>query len=293
MPIPSLGAINGENIQELIDSLEKQRKELAYTLMSLDSSNVLELNAEVINAGVINAKHIKIGSESTFEPGYDPAGIVSTLDTRFSVIEGDITARVLQTDFNTLTGRVATTESSLSVLPGQIASKVSATDYNGNTVVSMINQTSTTIKLKAENIDLDGIVKVASTLNIGEFGVRSVNKAIFFGGTANIYNAAYTDDLSVSAQNVYITDGSVYIGHSGGIVDFGNAQIRNFTGGSSNAATLEGHPASYFSVNGHVHSDTDYVKPSSGQAIMLGVSTGTKKVNVYVSGSLVGQLTYV
>jgi hypothetical protein len=49
-------------------------------------------------------------------------------------------------------------------------------------------------------------------------------------------------------------------------------------------------PAGDYSISGHVHSGSDYVKPSSGQVITLGASGAT--LNVYVSGSLIGRITY-
>lgn len=234
MPIPTLAEISGEDIVDLIDSLEKQRKELQFLLSSLDNSNVVELNAEVINAGVINAKHVSIGSETSYETGYDPNVLRIEVETQFQVIDGQISAKVSQTDFDALGQRVSTAESTLQILPGMIESKVSQTDFNGNTMVSIINQTATNIKLSAQNIDLLGIVKVASVLNIGEFGERSFDKSIRFGGTANIYCPAYTDDVVISSEYFRVNDSYVVsLGASWGFIDFNNAQILNFRGATA------------------------------------------------------------
>lgn len=51
MPVPNFSPVIGTNSEEILDSLEKQRKELQWLLQSLDTTNVKELNAEVINAG--------------------------------------------------------------------------------------------------------------------------------------------------------------------------------------------------------------------------------------------------
>lgn len=250
MPIPALGSISGADITELIDSLEKQRKELEFVLSNLDTSNVSEFHADVINAGVINAKHISIGSETTYQTGYSPGDIRTEMETKFHVIDGEIAARVKQTDFNLLagrvttaeasltvlpgqielkasqtdlnllTGRVATAESTLTVLPGQIASKVSQTDYNGNTIASLINQTAANITISASKIDLLGIVKVASVLNIGDFGVRNLNKQIIFGGSARLTNSANTDDLTISAEKVEFL---------ANVIDFRNTTVTGLT----------------------------------------------------------------
>lgn len=250
MPIPTFSNISGADIAELIDSLEKQRKELEFVLSSLDNSNVLELNADVINAGVINAKHISIGSETTYQAGYSPGDIRIEMETKFQVIDGEIALRVKQTDFNTLagrvttaeatltvlpgqialkasqtdlntlTGRVASAESTLTVLPGQIASKVSQTDYNGNTIASLINQTASNITISASRIDLDGIVRVNSTLYIGDFSNRSVAKQLIFGGNVYITNGANSNSLALGGDMLLINSS---------FVNFNNATISGLT----------------------------------------------------------------
>lgn len=55
---------------------------------------------------------------------------------------------------------------SITLLSNQIATRVSTTDYNGNTIASKINQTSTTIKLQASKIALEGIVTANSRFKI-------------------------------------------------------------------------------------------------------------------------------
>ena len=54
----------------------------------VDSSNVKELTADVVNAGVIKAKHIEIGSETSYQTGYSPGDLRIEMETKFSVIDG-------------------------------------------------------------------------------------------------------------------------------------------------------------------------------------------------------------
>jgi hypothetical protein len=65
MPFPTLSAITGEDVQEIKDSLEKQRKELQWLLSSLDELNIKSLSADLI----------KVGPNTKFEPGYDPVAV--------------------------------------------------------------------------------------------------------------------------------------------------------------------------------------------------------------------------
>lgn len=60
--------------------------------------------------------------------------------------------------FDSLTGRVETAESSISQNAYSITQKVSSTDYNGQTIISKVNQTASSYKIEAKNIDLVGAV---------------------------------------------------------------------------------------------------------------------------------------
>lgn len=205
MPVPSLSTITGKDIQEIVDSLEKQRKELSWLLQSLDNSNVKELNAEVINAGVINGKHIVIDASTQFAGGYDPSAIRTEMETRFSVISGEILAKASLSEFNALGQRVYNAEASLSIVAGQISSKVSETDFNGNTIASLINQTSTTVTILANKIELIGYVTVGSLDNPGAVRITE----------SNIYGPSFTVGRGTnSTLKMSTTDENVHVLHS-------------------------------------------------------------------------------
>lgn len=79
---------------------------------------------------------------------------------------------------SSLDQELATAQSELTVQAGLISSKVSSTDYNGNTVVSMINQSDTTIDISAQKINLVGAVNVLSDIS-GNLG--TVTAGILIG----------------------------------------------------------------------------------------------------------------
>lgn len=219
MPLPTIDAFEGEDIRELVDALEKQRKELAYILSSLDTANVNGFNAKVINAGVINGKHIHINSDTTFEDGYDPEGLRTEINTQFNVIDGQIQSKVSTETFNLLGARVSTAEASVTTMAGQIAlkaesstvsalgtrvntaeininglngsitSKVSYTDYTGERLVSMINQTPSYIEINAQKINLVGAVTVLSDIsgNLGTITAGYINISTDISVGNNIY----------------------------------------------------------------------------------------------------------
>lgn len=174
MPAPNLTQASGSDINELIDSLEKQRKELNWILQHLDNSNVVELNADVINAGTINGERIVIDDTVTFAGGYDPTILQTTVNTQFSVMNGVIASKASSTVVDGLGTRVYTAEQNINGLNGTISQKVSYTDYNGYTIASMIVQDYNSINLIANNINLQGYVTFTS--------LRTPGQAVIDGG---------------------------------------------------------------------------------------------------------------
>lgn len=92
MPFPSFDALTGDTLEELLESLEKQRKELQWLLQSLDTMNVKELHADVINAGKIKSEFIQIGEDTEFENGYNPLDALEMATDAFneSIATGEV-----------------------------------------------------------------------------------------------------------------------------------------------------------------------------------------------------------
>lgn len=116
---------------------------------------------------------------------------------QLEVRAGEIELTVMEVDT-----RLGAAESTLTLLPGMIESKVSLTDYNGNTIASLINQTATTVKIIAQNIDLIGITNVAHELQIGASSTSGTNKRIIFNGQ-NVINDNGTR-MQISAEQLNI-----------------------------------------------------------------------------------------
>lgn len=88
-----------------------------------------------------------------------------------SVLNGQISLMVTQTSYNAQGEKINSLEAQLVIQSGLIQSKVSQTDLNGNNLVSIINQTAGAVKIKAELIELEGLV-VARTLVTAPSGRR-------------------------------------------------------------------------------------------------------------------------
>lgn len=84
---------------------------------------------------------------------------------QFNVLSGRINAKADSTTVTSLGTRVSSVEWDLDAVNGEISQKVSTSDYNGETMISRINQTSSSVKIQAKNITLQGAVTVLSELS--------------------------------------------------------------------------------------------------------------------------------
>jgi hypothetical protein len=194
-------------------------------------------------------------------------------------VDESIASLVIQADsielsVSSLNGQVSNNTAQISIQAGQISSKVSQTDYNGNTIASLINQTSTTIDIIASKINLVGAVSVLSDISgsLGSITAGSITGTSIRGGE-------------------FILDGGTLDLRLGNILWGTNVPQASYAENAGNANTLNGsYTASSFSLNGHTHSGSEYVKSNSGQVITLGAGAST--LNVYLNGSLQGTISY-
>ncbi|WP_082226456.1 phage tail spike protein [Planococcus halocryophilus] len=117
---------------------------------------------------------------------------IDPLKTRMTSSESSITQlsnsialKASQSSMDSLTGRMNSAESALTVQAGQISSKVSTTDFNGNKLVSLINQTATTVDIDASRINLIGAVTVLSDITgqLGNITAGTIDGVTFKSGT--------------------------------------------------------------------------------------------------------------
>jgi phage minor structural protein len=123
---------------------------------------------------------------------------VSSAETRITQTEKDISLKASQSSLNTtnsnvsnLTSRMSSAESELNVQADQISQRVKTTDYNGNTIASLMNQTATTILLKAQKIEFDGAV---------------IGTTATFKGRLEAASGSFSGSLT--AKNLRIGDGT-------------------------------------------------------------------------------------
>jgi hypothetical protein len=167
---------------------------------------------------------------------------VSTAESNISVLSNQISLKASQSDLSALTGRMTTAESTLTVQAGQISSKVSTTDYNGNQIVSMINQTSTTVSINAAHINLNGYTTINGSGTATGFSVESNGTVHIAGFTVQsgwLYCSANPDSdvgyIDMRGTNTRVAFGRTLIPASAGSSITCTAIIQN-----NNAASLAG-----------------------------------------------------
>ncbi len=262
------GLDNKEILQQILDAIHKQRKELNFYLMNLNEDNMptiagrmedIEGNISLIdqdideilllvanNAGDIAA--LSVRADQIQAQVADNAGNISSLSLRADAIEttvannsGNISQ--LQQTANSIMSRVAYLEddfdwaySEIRQLADEITAKVTIGD-----VVNYLSINRSGVKIHAQNIDLDGIVRVNRYLEIGNIGDSNTKEITFFsgGGTRSSFISAYMSggysnleiygsSIDISAWDMIRLSGPVYFPNQvdfGGTVDFTDANV--------------------------------------------------------------------
>lgn len=175
LPFPEVGKTQEQTINNLFDAVIKLRKELSYSLMHLDEDNIPGLN-EIISDTAGNTAQLSV-----------QAGQISTLVTTVDGHSSSITQQAGQiqsivTDVSTLGGVVSGHTSSITQLSSQISLKVSSADYTASIIVGMINGASG-VEISASKIALNGITRVANTLQIGDENTATDHVITFLTST--------------------------------------------------------------------------------------------------------------
>ena len=131
-------------------------------------------------------------AQITEKTGIEGLGTSETLLSKINVNVGNISTLVSKTGINNL-GQSQTLYSKITQTENAISSKVSYTDYNGVEIVSLIEQTASSVKISADKIDLDGYV-TASQLSTQSARITNLMNGTTTATTlrcTNLYMAGY------------------------------------------------------------------------------------------------------
>lgn len=179
---------------------------------------------------------------------------VNGTQASLSILGDQIQLKVSQTDLNTQ----LTNYSTITQTATQIATRVATTDYNGNTIASLINQTSTTIQISASKINLTGFVTIT---NLSTAGQTTINGDNITTGTLN------ADRINAGTLNVNKLQTGTTLGGAG-LIAFNSGNITLY-GSSINDASLN------FNNNGSV------VRIYNYGSNVIGISS-----NLYIGGGV-------
>lgn len=223
--------------EELSEVIEENKKEYKSAITQTDSRITLEV--EKLNKSIatidLKADQISLSVSNRI------ANEVAAINVRANQIQSTVSAQ--NVSIGNLNNRIGSAESSITQQSWQISQKVSTTDYNGNTIASLINQTSTTISIQASKINLVGAVRVLSDIsgNLGSITSGNIHikedihmgRRLYFSDMTSVGGANGT--IQLSAWNDIIYSGSR---HSfNGTVDFSGARVVGLGGGGNYVST--------------------------------------------------------
>lgn len=258
-----------ETKKELEGNIKDTKKEFQSKIDQTDSRITIEVEQLEKSIATIDVKadniSMTVNNRITNE--------VAAINIRADQIQSTVTAQ--NVSIGNLDNRIGSAESSITQQSWQISQKVSTTDYNGNTIASLINQTSTTIDIQASKINLIGAVRVLSDIT-GDLGTIyagniDIKEDIRMGRT--LY---FSDMTSVGGSNGSILldalNDITYQGRRhtfwGDTVDFSN--VKNIIG-------LEG--------------GTDYIQSYTG-GLGIGIGSNGKFLVVKKHGQDVGYINF-
>lgn len=195
--------------------------------------------------------------------------------------------------YASLTGRVvANSEAQLLIQSGQISQKVSTTDYNGNTIGTLINQGTTTVKIQAARLEL----LTSSAFDPSTYNQIN-NDTIQIGGTNLVPNSTGALGSWVNATQIINSDGTYALrvskSTSGEITSASPRFIIRpstkytftvYARKSSNCINLDVHFLGSNETDGHTSPGYQYVH-TSFPSIAPGATTYTKYTATFTTNS--------
>lgn len=208
-----------EDVEEIKEDIEEVKEEYRSKIDQQDDRITLEVEqiGQSISKIEMDAKNIQLSVTNLdknlrSEISLTDSQIRSTVNAETKRLDGRIDSsnssitqlsNSITLEVSSINSNIGSMQSQLSIQAGQISSKV---ERNG--IISAINQSPESITLDAQKINLNGITRVADSLQIGASAYDSSYKEIRFKGSASI-SSTITSEMRISASTLYIQDGTV------------------------------------------------------------------------------------
>ena len=211
-----------------------------FTGEILEAYSLIELTADSIRS--------EVDSKVT-----DINGQITLANSSITQLSNQITS-VVNTTIPGIDGRLNTAESTITQQSNLIASKVSQADYNGVMMMSLIEQTPSSLKFSASKINLVGAVTVLSDIS-GDLGTITagnirIGTDLYIGNNirmghnqgsgstrhihlaeGSIISSGIGAEMNLSASRLNVIDGDINLGYWNsttnfqGTVNFGAANV--------------------------------------------------------------------
>ena len=222
-----VGAIKIELEDGIADSIS-YIDQTAQSIQSGVDTQIIYLDgrvsaAESLVTQTANTIRSEIADEVTYLDGR-----VDSFNSSITQLSNAINTKASAESVTSLGTQMNTVEQSLDAVSGTISTKVSMSDITGEVIASKINQSASTVKIDAKNIELSGITTVAKTLRLGDAGDTTQERSIIFSnysaietnGTSSMEIAAH-GSIYLNADEVRFD--SLVTGGTGAKVDFSTA----------------------------------------------------------------------
>lgn len=241
MPFPSLSQITGEDIQELKDSMEKQRKELQWLLSSLDELNIKKLSAELITADMI-----KVGPDTNFTPGYDPTAVAEHARLQAEQLIRD---KAYQDGliFQDINGKIQLINTELGGIVGLVDGKINdAKAWAGQRAIDEAS-------LVRQNLNLVG--SLPTTLQLNSTGITAYTSYDSSRYARLDYRGLYVQGGAIDIRTNYEANRGLYL-DANGMRAYDNIGRKTFDITTNGDITLGGSAGTFINRDGIV---ADYI----------------------------------
>ena len=189
--LPSDWNPSPEDYDDAIAQVKSEIKQTADGITLLATKTELNTAKNELQSGITTATNKANSAQSTAN---NNAQIISTHTTQISALNTGLSAKVSQSDFNTLSGRVTTAENNITAKANELSSKITSVEGKIPTEIGSANLLRKTA-VNTENLKLFG--KTDTTVSVVEKDRHQVYKLVvsgsnnagaYFNGNDDYYN---------------------------------------------------------------------------------------------------------
>ena len=200
-----------EDTASQISNLSSQIKQTKDGMTLLATKTELNTAKSDLQSGIATATNKANAAQSTADSN---AKTISTHTTQISVLNTGLSAKVSQTDFNTLSGRVTTAENNITAKANELSSKISSLDADFEAKNTELKQTTDAISASVSALDSSTVKTASLTINTDGIVMKAGKSTTDVANAIGAYFAVnqnaislFSDKINVKAN--MIVDGAI------------------------------------------------------------------------------------